>query len=209
MGASVNPSEAVPIQPPPHPWCIDHCHALWMLDILQAHYYNKALEIGPYVGYSSLVFLEACKNGFVKEFHTCDVQIQPNMRLLLDAHPSIKFHLMDDLELLPQLTPGDFEFVFVDGNHYMPHVQQETHLLLNLRPLVVMAHDTNLAAVGHPKFSGPSYLKWRFMTAPGYFCLEDALARHHQATARGMFFATTSLEIYEAAQASLVKWGVP
>jgi hypothetical protein len=104
-------------------------------------------------------------------------------------------------------TSESYDFVFVDGDHRLEYVKQEVDLLIEKRTLCVMAHDTNVHLFGQGDCDGTPYIKWRFQTAHGYFCLEDNVSRPGEDTRRGMFFATTSLELFEAARTSLQKWG--
>jgi 2-polyprenyl-3-methyl-5-hydroxy-6-metoxy-1,4-benzoquinol methylase len=190
---------------------IDRRHLYWMYDILAAGECEHALEIGCLNGASSTVFIEAMNRQLLQETTFCDIHLRPTFRSVIDrASDRARIHTFEgrSVDLLTHSTET-FDFVFIDGDHCFATVASEVDHLIARRPVCVMAHDTNLQALGVGDSDGPPYLKWRFQTAPGYYCLEDSIVRPAEETARGMFFATTSPELFEAARTSLAKWGAP
>lgn len=180
---------------------IDARHAGWLKDIIHSHPFNKLLEIGCYRGYSSKLF-----SGSKGQVHLCDIHLHENLFKVLSQNPQFVFHQKRSIELLSEIN--DFDFIFIDGNHCMNAVKEEVDSILPHMPLVVVAHDTNATACDiAPDCEGPTYLKWKFQTTPGYFCLEDSVKRQGERTHRGLFFATRSPYIYQKAQESLIKWG--
>jgi ADP-heptose:LPS heptosyltransferase/SAM-dependent methyltransferase len=188
---------------------VDPRHLFWMYDILAAGQLQHALEIGCLNGASSTAFVEALNQGSLQRATFCDIALRATFRSLIDrAHDRSRIQTFEgrSLDLLNQ-TSESYDFVFVDGDHRLEYVKQEVDLLIEKRTLCVMAHDTNVHLFGQGDCDGTPYIKWRFQTAHGYFCLEDNVSRPGEDTRRGMFFATTSLELFEAARTSLQKWG--
>ncbi len=197
----------------PHIWdcpegSIDQRHLFWMFDVLAAGDFSNALEIGCLNGTSSTAFVEALNRQLLKRATFCDIEHRPTFRTVLEhcRFPDrIRTVQSRSADLLREAD--DFDFVFVDGDHRLPTVQEEVDLLLKRRPVCVMAHDTNAQAAGCADCEGPPLLKWRFQTTAPYLCLEDSAPRSGEYTFRGMFLATTSHDVFEAARSSLQKWG--
>lgn len=186
-------------------WVTDARHLNWMLNIIMRWPFRQTLEIGCWKGESSKVFVEAIRQGHQLHANFCDICITEGVRNVLNGVPRCVVHEALSTELLR--SPKEFDFVFVDGNHSLKEVSEETRLLLIRRPLCVMAHDTTSCIAGYPGCEGPQYLKRSFMTAQGYYCLEDAQLRIGECTQRGMFFATRDRDLYGMAQQMLAHWG--
>ncbi len=197
----------------PHIWdcpqaSVDRRHLFWMHDVLCAGGFTHALEIGCLNGASSTVFVDAINRNRLGRATFCDIDIRSNLLVTLDccADPErVQTYEGCSVDLLRERN--DFDFVFVDGDHRLEVVRDEVELLLRFQPTCVMAHDTGAQAGGEDDCDGPPFLKWRFQTTAPYLCLEDTAPRLAEETYRGMFLATTSPELFEAARKSLQKWG--
>jgi ADP-heptose:LPS heptosyltransferase/SAM-dependent methyltransferase len=199
---------------PPEIWdcasaSVDPRHLFWMFDILAAGKFQHALEIGCLNGASSTAFVEAINRELLQRATFCDINLRASFRSVVDRAVNRELvHTYEgrSIDLLTDSTKA-YDFVFLDGDHRLESVRPEVELLIEKRTLCVMAHDTNVHTFGYGDCDGTPYVKWRFQTAPGYYCLEDNVSRPGEDTRRGMFFATTSLDLFEAARASLRKWG--
>lgn len=180
-------------------WSVDRRHIFWLYDVLCAGRFRNALEIGSLHGACSTAFVEAVNQGHLQRATLCDTQIRPSVRRMVnDSHHPNRIRLFEGRSV-DVLASAPFDFVFVDGDHLLATVKEEMDQLERLRPVCVMAHDTNSTAAGIPGCEGPQYLKERFKSL-GYHCLEDCKTRPGEGTQRGMFLATTSREVLEAAK---------
>ncbi|HUQ69982.1 MAG TPA: class I SAM-dependent methyltransferase [Planctomycetaceae bacterium] len=189
---------------------VDPRHIFWLFDLLNAARFRQALEIGCLNGASSTAFVEAINRGTLGYATFCDIDIRETLQDVLSQcrHPHQTATFTGrSADLLRQKT--GFDFVFVDGDHRLETVREEVDLLLEQRPICVMAHDTSAQIIGLEGCGGLPYLKWRFQTAAPYLCLEDNAPRPGERTQRGMFLATTSTDVFEIARASLQRWGEP
>lgn len=183
-------------------WFIDHRHREWLYAILTSHPFKTTLELGTYSGFSAEAFFKAQESNKDMVCHFCDTEVIPEFTEKLKRHPErVVFHNKLTLDVLN--SDIDFDVVFVDADHRLPAVTQETEVLLKRRPLVVMAHDTNATSAKYLSCEGAAHLKWKFSVEPGYYCLEDGRRRNGERTERGFFFATTDLGILRSAQESL------
>lgn len=181
-------------------WSVDRRHIYLLYDILREGGFRSALEIGSLHGACSTAFVEAINRNHLQRVVLCDTTIRPSVRAIASESP-----VSDRIKLLQcrsadALKSEPFDFVFVDGDHLLATVKEEVDLLEQLRPMCVMAHDTNSAVAGLPGCEGPQYLKERFQSMSGYYCLEDCTFRKGERTHRGMFLATTSVHLYAAAK---------
>ncbi len=191
------------------PASLDRRHLFWLFDILAAGQFQHALEIGCLNGASSTAFVEALNRDLLQRATFCDIDLRESLgSVLTQARQAdrVQTYQGKSIDLLRDSTET-FDFVFVDGDHSLENVRQETELLIQRQTLCVMAHDTNVQSFGDPDYEGPQYLKWGFQTTAPYYCLEDNAPRPGEDTGRGLFFATTSLALFEAARASLRTWG--
>ena len=199
---------------PPRIWdwtpaSLDRRHLFWLFDVLAAGRFQHALEIGCLNGASSTAFVEALNRYLLQRATFCDIDLRDALRSVLSQarNPErVQTYPGKSIDLLRESTET-FDFVFVDGDHRLENVRQETELLIQRQTPCVMAHDTNVQSFGYDDCDGTPYLKWRFQTTAPYYCLEDNAARPGEDTGRGLFFATTSLALFESARASLGTWG--
>lgn len=189
---------------------LDPRHIYWLYDVLASGYFRRALEIGCLNGASSTAFVEAINRGALGHATFCDLDVRDTLKAVL-SHCTVPERITTfsgrSTELLQY--QAEFDFVFVDGDHRLETVRAETDLLLQHRPLCVMAHDSCAQAAGMADCEGVPYLKWRFQTMAPYLCLEDSAMRAGELTHRGLFLATTSREVFEIARTSLRRWGEP
>ena len=188
---------------------IDRRHLFWMHEILATGLFQNTLEIGSLHGASSTAFVEAVNAGRLALATFCDPEFLPSLKNVLARcrYPDrISTFEGRSVDLLKQRS--DFDFVFLDGDHRVPNVREELDLLLaRQNPSTIMAHDTNAQSIGYDDCEGPVHLKWRLQTTAPYLCLEDNAPRPGEDTQRGMFLATTSPEVFEAARNALRIWG--
>ena len=188
---------------------IDRRHLYWMFDVLAAGGFQRALEIGCLNGVSSTAFVEAINRGTLGHATLCDIDLRMTFQSVLkecrfpQRTATFRGRSTDLLN-----SGGDFDFVFVDGDHRLEAVREEVELLLKNPPVCVLAHDTGVGVTGFDGCEGPAYLKWRLQTAGIYRCLEENARRDGEDTWRGMFFATSSDKVFEVARKSLEKWGM-
>jgi hypothetical protein len=191
--------------------CMDKRHVYLLHDILKAHPFTSALEIGSFMGATATAFVEAVNSGVgLGESGAvvfCDVSVQAS---LIDVVGNIKDPERAKITPQPSWAVLDsqipWDFIFVDGAHDIDTVTLEVKRLLKRRPLCVMAHDTNGPDAGVSVCEGAKYLADVFKAQPDYFWLEDARKREGEATDRGLFFATTSEELYRKAKEIYARW---
>jgi hypothetical protein len=190
------------------PATVDRRHLFWMYDVLCGGRFQHALEIGCLNGASSTAFVEAINGQRLRHATFCDIDLRATLQEVLKEcrfPDRIQTFEGRSVDLLRQRS--DFDFVFVDGDHRLESVTEEVELLLLNPPTCVMAHDTSVRVTGLDSCEGPAYLKWRLQTAGPYRCLEENTRRSDEEIWRGMFFATTSDEVFERARQALEKWG--
>jgi predicted O-methyltransferase YrrM len=186
---------------------MDPRHVYMMFEILNGWPFKTALEIGSFFGASSTAFIEAINRGSAMQAVFCDLTLSPSLhsvlfncndpdRIRTSCHPSTK--VLDLAEV--------FDFILVDASHDLESVTEELERLVPRRPLCVMAHDTNATDAGYPMCEGAKLLRETFQAMPEYFCLEDAKKRDGEKTERGLFFATTSPELFDLATKVFEKW---
>lgn len=184
-------------------WTVDKRHIYWMYDILASGNIRTALEIGSLYGASSTAFVEAINHGALQHATFCDTTVTPELEEALQqcVFPD-RVHMFEGRAADLLRSGASFDYVFVDGDHSFEAVHEELDLILQMRPRVIMAHDTSATGSGFAVCEGPTYLKHRLQTL-GWYCLEDALPREHERTHRGMFFATTDPVLFSIARASM------
>jgi hypothetical protein len=185
-------------------WSTDRRHIEWIFDLLASGKFKTGLEIGCLHGAISSAFVEAVNRDALQQATFCDIDFKPAFRETLAQcrHTERLWPFAGrSADLLRQ--GGGYDFVMIDGDHRLTPVWEELEALLRLAPKCIMAHDTSATPAGYSECEGPGYLKWRLQTTPGFFCLEDNFVRRGEATERGMFLATTDLEVFEIARSSL------
>lgn len=188
---------------------LDRRHLFWMYDVLTAGGFQHALEIGCWYGGSSTAFVEAINREKLPRATFCDVAFQSEFREVVShcQHPDrIRAYSGRSFDLLRDRSQ-EFDFVFIDGDHRLQNVREELELLLQRQPVCVVAHDTNAESLKYKECDGPPLLKWAFQTTAPYLCLEDNALRPGEDTARGLFLATKSPEVFEVARQALRRWG--
>lgn len=180
---------------------MDKRHIYLMYEILRLGW-NSTLEIGCYNGASSTAFIEALNNGYVKQATFCEVSVRPSLlSVLKNAKDPSKVRLSKSPSWQVLDVAEEFDFIFLDAAHDAESVAIETRKLLRRRPMCLMAHDTNSTAAGFSHCEGALALKEAFYAQDDYLCLEDAVERPDELTHRGLFLATTSVEVYASARA--------
>ena len=140
-------------QGPATPW-IDMCAVLHLMRRYQPH---RFLEVGTHQGYTTRVLARRFPN-------TSIVTVDPGDQVPLEERPEVQA-----AEYLPQEQIGElvseavnvrvlkrpfqdidwgdarFDMIFIDGNHFLPHVLDDSLLALRLlaSPGVVIWHDYN------------------------------------------------------------------
>jgi hypothetical protein len=190
---------------------IDERHVYLIHAILTAWPFKSALELGAYLGASSTAFVEAVNRGSVGKAAFCDVRPTDSLRKVAGrCKDQTKVAIYPYPTTFVLDLPEAFDFVLVDANHDMDSVRPEVDRLLVRKPLCIMAHDTNATAAGYGRADGAQYLRQVFEAHPEYICLHDCEQREGEETHRGLFFATTSNELFELAEAAYAKWcGAP
>lgn len=188
---------------------MDKRHIHMMHAVLMSHPFTRALELGSWKGASTSAFFEAIRRGHKMWFDFCDTMLQPELLACWQQlHPRQAAPFWDYSWSVLSLAKADrYDFIFVDANHDLASVQKELAELVRLRPLCLMAHDTNATAAGFPHAEGAALLKRTFIDLPGYLCVEDAAKRPGEQTERGLFLATTDPAIHEAATSIFARMG--
>lgn len=188
-------------------WSVDKRHIYWMHDILASRRWGKTLEIGSLHGATATAFVEAANAGHIERAYFCDVNVKPGLEKTLGRQREPERRRILRCRSAEALAEhGPFDFVFVDGDHRLPTVIEETRLLLEQGTPCVMAHDTSSHVSGIRDCEGPQHLKLNFQATAPYLCLEENYRRGGEATHRGMFFATRDAELFETARECLRRW---
>ncbi len=186
---------------------MDKRHIYLMHDILCHWPFESALEIGSFVGASGTAFVEAINKGAAMQAMFCDITLMPNLHKVLGNckdQSRVETHRGKSVEALG--SERYFDFVFVDGDHSLEGVKPEIEHLMRRRPLCVMGHDTNNTAIGYPMSEGALALKKKFLADAEYLCLEDKTKRDGEWTERGLFFATTNVDLFNIAKGIYDQW---
>jgi len=201
---SAGATDAVPFDPDAYgPWeapvySADTRHIRWLHEVLTAGRFRRVLEIGCFEGRSTTALLDAGRAGRVDEVHLCEPNPRAGLqRVLTRFEPGVRVTLHCEPSEAVLGRDGRWDLVYVDGDHTVATVRAETALLLRAGVPAVFAHDTS-AHGRHAHCEGPQFLKAAFQAA-GYWTLEDSLFRPGEQTDRGMFFATSRVDLYEIA----------
>lgn len=188
-------------------WSMDKRHIYWMYDVLRSRKWGKTLEIGSLHGATATAFVEATNRGHIERSYFCDVEITIGLKKTL-AHlrEPERAEMLSCRGARALRDHGPFDFVFVDGDHSLRTITEETQILLRQHTLCVMAHDTSATTAGYPYCEGPQHLKQEFQTHADYFCLEDNATREGESTGRGLFFASRDPVLFSAAKPLLRRW---
>lgn len=193
---------------------IDVRHLCLLRSILGYGEFQRGIEIGCFEGYSTMALLDAQFDEEVRVIDVVDLNIPDYLKQLFHLRDRNAFEgpSTDYLEMRTGNAEGcvmddwSKDFIFVDGCHLRAVVSEEVRMLLKVRPLVVMAHDTNSQACGLHGCDGPPLLKAAFQQHEDYFCLEDNRVRAGETTEKGMFFATRSQALFAYAKRQFEFW---
>ncbi len=190
---------------------MDLRHVYLLNDILKCWEFKSALEIGSFNGSSSTAFIEAINSGegLGKSGRAifCDVSVRPSLlRVVKNCKDPSRARITPQPSWEVLKTSMDFDFIFVDGCHDIQSVSVEFAHLKRRRPLCIMGHDTNATQAGHLHCEGAEMLRKELQKDAGYFCLSDSKQRPDEMTERGLFFATTSILLFEKAEKIFNKW---
>jgi hypothetical protein len=186
---------------------MDRRHIYMMHDILCAWPFTSTLEIGSYRGASATAFVEAINKGELMTATFCDVNITQSLcEVLWSCKDKSRVRTSSDPSWSVLDSDRKFDFVFVDGAHDLESVTLEVAGLLKRRPLCIMAHDTNAWASGYPHAEGAAMLAKLYRGKSDHYCLEDCAPRPGEETQRGLFFTTTSEELYRTAEDIFARW---
>lgn len=189
-----------------HRYNTDLRHVRLIHDDLMSGKFNRVLEIGSFLGFSTCAFLDALKRGAIRELHICDIMPQPQLLAAIKFYGlegRVVIHRERSTELLARDRAWDF--VFVDGDHSIDNCRREAELLLAMEVPVVYAHDT----AGHmfepwktwSTLEGPPELARMFRADPRYVCSEDCSMRTNEFTQRGLFRAVLRNKQYSKVRA--------
>lgn len=179
---------------PGHLYEIDHRHRDWLRHILKSGYFRRVLEVGSYKGFSTVAFLDALDAGAVGEVHLCDPYPRIELRWLIAKREGVHLHECPSTDLLDR--DGDFDLLFVDGDHGEENCRRELTYFAEMNPTCFVAHDTGSAG-RYPDCEGPGLFKRHFQ-GRGWYTIEDTLYRPGERTERGLFVATPDRAVYEA-----------
>lgn len=183
--------------------CMDERHVYTVFDVLMAWPFNSALELGSWEGASSTAFIEAFNRESIAGVVFCEVRPTKSLHAVVaegNLPSNCRIVSAPSWEVLSLDVP--FDFILVDANHDLESVSKELAHIIRREPLCVMAHDTNATRMGYPKAEGAQHLADTLRKHPAYRgkCIEDSTRRRGEETHRGLFFATTSQELYEKAR---------
>ncbi len=179
---------------------MDPRHVFIVHEILKAWRFKNALELGSFCGASSTAFVEAINSGSQMVATFCDTSPTASLwDVVGNCIDPARARVTKDPSYQVLEADEDFDFVLVDADHTLAGVLPELHRLIVRKPLCVMAHDTSATANGYQHAEGAELLKRAFLLHPEYRCIEDAERRDGEQTHRGLFFATTDLELHDVA----------
>jgi hypothetical protein len=166
-------------------WCADIRHIACLRELLRYLRPGRAIEIGVWKGATSAAFVEAHRKGDIGKYIACDVGIQDEF-LEVTKECEVDVRNQRSTEVLSQFETKDGldMFVFVDGDHNLSTVAEETKELLRIRPRIVVMHDTRAEECGYGGCDGPPHMR-EALKAAGYTIIEDLKDRPEEATKRG------------------------
>lgn len=177
-------------------YSLDVRHVALLREIVDVAGFKRILEIGCFNGASTAAFLTALDAGSDFALHLCDTQFRPALRgAIANCRISERITLHERSSL--DVIDDSFDFIFVDGDHSLPHVTEEVRLLLAHRIPTIVAHDTRSTDAGIPDCEGAALLGETFRHNHDYQWCEDAKHRIGEATHRGLFFCTRRADVFE------------
>lgn len=187
---------------------IDKRHAYLLHDVLMSWQFANALEIGSLNGASTAAMVEAANRKPSIQVCICETAPQPSLFNVLGNQKNNNVFLSTLPSVAVLQLDGEFEFIFVDGAHDLASVSGELEELLRLKPLCIMAHDTNSTDSGISLCDGAKYLRETLRKHPDYRgkCIEDAVRRRGEHTERGMFLAARDEALFAVAQECYARW---
>lgn len=177
--------------------CMDVRHIACLCEMVLGGSWKHALEIGVWQGASTIAFLAGIEARTVGHFTACDVGIQCEFRKVVDAvWDRSEVFTMAHMRSTEALDgPGEYDFVFVDGDHGLETVRAETELLLRRQPRLIAAHDIRASACGFGGCEGPAWLHAE-LERDGWRIVTDAQDRPGEMTKRGFLAATKDPEVH-------------
>lgn len=168
-------------------WSMDARHAKWLKASLVALKPTTAVEVGCYLGVSTLAILESG----VPDVHLIDVRLTESVRQMAADYGATLYEERSETAL-PKVPASNNMAVLIDGDHTMPVVRAEAHLVSQMQPRCIIAHDVTAQHLGLG-CQGCSWL-WHTLQCSGWYCYVDSVPRPDERTARGLLIATLTPE---------------
>ena len=163
-------------------------HVQWIAEFLGEVAPAEVIEIGSYAGVSTRAIAAAYDEYILSTAHLIDMVIRDSVSELAKDREGFRLYQMPSVQALPQIVSMQDLVVVVDGDHSMGCVAGELPLVLEKRPLAIVAHDVCAEAAGYSNCDGAQWL-WERLQADGWHCVVDARRRAGMATHRGLLIA--------------------
>jgi hypothetical protein len=176
-------------------YCADIRHIACLREILRAHPFRSALEIGVWQGASTAAFILAFDAGELANYTACDEGIQQEFMDVIGPHRYQWVTIRNERSVECLDRPDEHDIIFADGDHSEETGRDEAERIIRRQPLCVLAHDTRSPEAGHPECKGPPILREK-LRENGYQITEDAKDRPGEQTKRGFMAATKCPDLH-------------
>lgn len=149
--------------------CLRNYQLQVLYNILLMPQIRTYLEIGCYEGVSTSVAAQVLKER--KDFRpaVCDIFISNAVREITSIN--FQVYVGKSVDFLPTFMQGQWDCIFVDGDHSAKNVAAEIIELKRLRPTTILAHDTMNKQLGPRLFvdAFPDYAAVHDVRGVGFF----------------------------------------
>lgn len=166
------------------PWNMDPIHIQQLYRMCERIRPGVVVEVGSYMGASTSAFVEAMKDGYVRELICHDIAPHPSLLKVLAGAPVGRAHLFD--RPYPA-TPRFADLILIDGDHEHGAIY-DTLAAVVMGCSHVLMHDSNSVNVGQG-CGGVARAVRLLRMAGNLSCHEDCVKRRDQWTHRGLFYA--------------------
>jgi len=174
--------------------CADARHIACLREICLGTDWKHALEVGSWTGCSTVAFLAGLGSGSIEWFSACDVGFTDEFHEATRGHPVA---LLQHRSVEVLAGEGDFDLIFVDGDHSLETGIEEAKQIIRRQPRCVVAHDFNSMHVGFGNCEGPAHLHAELIR-DGWVVISDMKDRAGEVTKRGFMAATKDPDLIPA-----------